>query len=308
MSSTSRAQSVQREQLAAIVPSLLGLPDHLTAAARRVHVEAFYTYLERCAVDWHGSVVRGNAGPTGVALGVRVPGRSALFMVPDLRRRGWRATDVGAALGAELALLGARALHFGQILLDPDDREGEAIVRGLGFEQLAQLEYRKVEPSFAAVPAAAAGVRWGSGEEVDDSTFADTIAGTYVDSQDCPDLNGIRPMADVVAAHRAAGLYQPQYWQMAYVDGVAAGCVLVTPLAYPGGFELVYLGVLPAFRGRGLGRVLTERAVHLARAGGGEALYLAVDARNGPARRVYEAAGFVTISLRNAYVYRWQVR
>ena len=66
-------------------------------------------------------------------------------------------------------------------------------------------------------------------------------------------------------------------------------------------WEVIYLGLTPAARGCGLGRAVIERALSLAR-GCVPWLELAVDVRNTPALRLYEAAGFVARSRRAVHL------
>jgi ribosomal protein S18 acetylase RimI-like enzyme len=54
---------------------------------------------------------------------------------------------------------------------------------------------------------------------------------------------------------------------------------------------VIYLGLTPAARGRGLGRAVLRRALELARANTPR-LELAVDLRNTPAVQLYRATGF----------------
>ena len=54
-----------------------------------------------------------------------------------------------------------------------------------------------------------------------------------------------------------------------------------------GNWELVYMGVRPEYRGRGLGRQIVEFAIGTAHLGGARQLVLAVDGQNDPALQVY---------------------
>ena len=65
----------------------------------------------------------------------------------------------------------------------------------------------------------------------------------------------------------------------------------------PDTWEVIYLGLTPAARGRGLGRKVIEHAVELA-APCVSRLELAVDVRNTPALRLYENTGFTPIDRR----------
>ena len=56
--------------------------------------------------------------------------------------------------------------------------------------------------------------------------------------------------------------------------------------------ELVYMGLVPESRGRGLGRRVLEAAIDQARRCGASQMILAVDRNNVPARTLYGRAGF----------------
>lgn len=75
-------------------------------------------------------------------------------------------------------------------------------------------------------------------------------------------------------------------------DGGWAG--IVTALEAGGGAaEVVGLWTAPEARGAGVGRALVEAAHAWARARGAARLVLWLDERNAPARRLYEACGYV---------------
>ncbi|HEX5165664.1 MAG TPA: GNAT family N-acetyltransferase [Thermomicrobiales bacterium] len=59
--------------------------------------------------------------------------------------------------------------------------------------------------------------------------------------------------------------------------------------------EIGHLGVLPGYRGRGLGRELLRWGVHYLRSRGVAEILLAVESRNNRALRIYERAGFVAV-------------
>ena len=42
--------------------------------------------------------------------------------------------------------------------------------------------------------------------------FAETILQTYRDSLDCPGLNGVRQIEDIIAGHKASGEFDPALW------------------------------------------------------------------------------------------------
>ena len=77
------------------------------------------------------------------------------------------------------------------------------------------------------------------------------------------------------------------------VDGVPAAIARRTTFA--GASYLSSIGTDPAFRGRGLGRLVTALAVADAVAAGSRWIYLGVFEENAVARRLYSALGFVQV-------------
>jgi ribosomal protein S18 acetylase RimI-like enzyme len=69
---------------------------------------------------------------------------------------------------------------------------------------------------------------------------------------------------------------------------------------------VAYLGVVPEARGRGLGMELIARALREAWAAGVRSVTLSVDARNRPAWKLYQAAGFEPHDRREVYLAIWR--
>jgi [ribosomal protein S18]-alanine N-acetyltransferase len=72
--------------------------------------------------------------------------------------------------------------------------------------------------------------------------------------------------------------------------------------------ELLSLGVLPAHRGRGIGRRLALRALDAARIRGAAAMFLEVADDNRPARLLYDSLGFRQVGRRRGYYARGPAR
>ncbi|HSQ57328.1 MAG TPA: GNAT family N-acetyltransferase [Gemmata sp.] len=117
------------------------------------------------------------------------------------------------------------------------------------------------------------------------------LLATYEGSLDCPELNG-RRTADELAASFAD---QPAEtaWYLAADGGDSIGAVILTAQPNSGAMELSYLGVVPAFRGRGVGGHLLEFALSEAHRRRSRAVTASVDVRNTIALRLYGRNGFV---------------
>ena len=85
-------------------------------------------------------------------------------------------------------------------------------------------------------------------------------------------------------------------------SGKPAGVLLLEQLEGGRAADLVYLDVVPEARGCGLGYELTCKAMFEAKAVGAAELTLCVDARNAPARRIYDQLGFVEFDRREVFL------
>jgi len=113
---------------------------------------------------------------------------------------------------------------------------------------------------------------------------------------DAPALNRIQMQAfarpaEVAGAHIAAGLAEThRHFVLAEIAGDAVGMVRCGTWAGVG--DITSLGVLPAWRGRGIGRALLLDAIATLFASGLERVDLEVETGNTTALRLYESIGF----------------
>lgn len=107
-----------------------------------------------------------------------------------------------------------------------------------------------------------------------------------------------QPLRDVLSIEELlAGFYQqdpqaPQHWYAVNYQGAVIGVLLLAPPLASGRWELMLMGLIPEWRGQGLGRSLLNKALALAQQAGSQEVILAVDAVNLPAKRLYRQAGF----------------
>ncbi|HUF57808.1 MAG TPA: GNAT family N-acetyltransferase [Thermohalobaculum sp.] len=110
-----------------------------------------------------------------------------------------------------------------------------------------------------------------------------------------------------VCTERGRGWSEAELAALASQPGVAVaaeddGFGVVRTAA--GEAEILTLAVVPAARGRGLGRALLDALTAAAAADGAARLVLEVAESNAAARRLYAAAGFAVIGRRRGYVHR----
>jgi ribosomal protein S18 acetylase RimI-like enzyme len=203
------------------------------------------------------------------------------------------------------ALVSGRA--FVQSLVEPDAGGEIAVLTGAGFECLAELIYIRLDLARLPAPSGQSALVWRRCGEFDEDELGRVIDDTYRDSLDCPGLAGIRSMPDVIAAHKVSGQFSPDSWWIVHLpaepgrQSAAAGCILINDAGLQAA-DLVYMGVVPACRGRGLGEAMVRGAADRVRQRGIRTLTAAVDAGNVRARRIYDRLGFVGTHRRLAYM------
>jgi ribosomal protein S18 acetylase RimI-like enzyme len=154
----------------------------------------------------------------------------------------------------------------------------------------------------ARVPARITPLRYEPYSDANRSVFHETLLRTYELTLDCPELNGIRTVEEIIEGHKAQGVFRPERWWLALEEGRPVGVLMLTEVTDWEGWDVEYLGVVPEARGRGVGRLLTVKAIGEARAGGASRLTLAVDRRNVPAWNLYRSLGFEESDQRDVFL------
>jgi mycothiol synthase len=237
----------------------------------------------------------------GAMLTQPLAGRAAAVWAPEVDP-SWRRAAIAAALvRAALDDLRVRGFRIAQALLDDSaPRHGGTDLAGGGMPRVTELVY--LERSTTVPLAVAAGlppIAWRGFGPATEAEFRAVLQETYIDSLDMPELEGIRSLDDIIAGHRAAGRFVAERWRVGRVEGEpdAAAVLLLSELPDRDAWEVAYLGLTPAARGRGLGRAVLAEGLALASAHVPR-LELAVDLRNRPANRLYQAAQFVPFDRR----------
>lgn len=281
------------------IGTVLGEEGGLASAGMAAH--AVRQYEEFCGVRCDVLMPQPNDANTPVVLMV-FPGRMGLlfFAAP-------RTPTSCHQLGTFLRQIGpcyrGQGLVILQSLTEIGDEARAEVLLAANFRLVTTLIYLERGTRYPWFdPPAATDARWRSYSASDAALFSATLRATYCGTLDCPELSGVRSDADILAAHQSSGVFLPDCWELAEIDGQLAGCILLNRVIGSRAFEVAYVGVVPAFRGRGVGRLLMLRALERARSGGAQQLTLAVDVRNVPARKLYENMGFRAITSRQAYL------
>lgn len=246
---------------------------------------------------------RATGRPVAATLLVPCPGRTALQFVSPVT------ADSNQAAATELIRTAAeaqdpRAVRLIQSLLDPGQDRTQRLLEAAGFHELATLTYMQARATRRSVPLELAeeNLRILHWAEANREAFAAAILASYKQTQDCPGLLGLRQIDDIIAGHMASGMFRPELWYALYRDQTPAGVMLLNEVPHNNAFELVYLGLSPAFRGRGLARRLLEHALAVVAAQKRSTLILAVDEQNTPAVRLYRGMGFQSTGSKRAMI------
>ena len=240
----------------------------------------------------------------GGAFAQMLPGRAAVITPPQIfENSAYGAAAIEDALLAAVEKeLRAGGMHLAQCLLPFGDSGAAATIRRTGFTHSADLLYLVASSeSFREAPLKQP-FELEPWNPADQSRLIRILDETYAGTLDCPEIDGLRDTADVLRGYLGTGEQRPGLWQIVREQGRDVGCLLLAFHSAGPHCELVYVGLVPAVRGRGWGIELTRHAQWLAREAGAERLVLAVDASNEPAVRMYVAAGFAAWDRRQLWI------
>ncbi|MEM1068025.1 MAG: GNAT family N-acetyltransferase [Planctomycetota bacterium] len=208
-----------------------------------------------------------------------------------------------------------RGVRFAQWATDPGDEQQSVAswCRGLGFQPIGTLDYLKgdVDPGKFATDVNASleyqAVDANSPSQYD--AFVEQVESTYEQTLDCPALASYRTSAETLRGYRASTAYDPSGWfrvveREASGQIAPVGCLILglhqpqrKAVSEPNAantspvLEVVYMGIVPTARGRGLGNEVIAHAMMIAQQKTAKQIILAVDQNNVPARNIYSRAG-----------------
>ena len=241
----------------------------------------------------------------GVLLTQSLAGKAAAIWAPEVVEGWGRAATARRLLSASLDHLRAEGFRIAQALVDESaPARASADLGRAGMARITVLDYleRDVTPPIN-LPRPRRDLSWRSYRPDSEAEFRAVLLATYAGTLDMPELEGVRSLDDVIAGHRAAGRFDPSRWLIGRVDGEPDASVVILLSALPDrdAWEIAYLGLTPAARGRGIGLASLEFARTLATPHA-RRLELAVDRRNTPAVRLYQSAGFLPFDHRAVHL------
>ena len=267
-------------------------------------VSSFLRYTEALRLDaMRGWFALANSRIVSTCVCVPSAGRTSMMLLPRDVGAGHENEAIQRLFDEAITAESARRTCLLQCLLDPADEGNRIKLQEMGFIDVAELVYmEKWQLPLSSMVEDCAG-RWVTYDSQLHAEFANVITESYVDTQDCQVLRGLREIDDIIAGHKAAGLFSPQRWLMRIDGDEAQGCILLNENPLHPTLEVAYVGVRPAHRRRGVGAALMSRAMTLAASERFERMTLAVDEKNAPAISLYEKLGFQRLTRRRALVF-----
>ncbi len=295
-----------------LAPAFRLLFEHLPQADREARIANALFLVERGELTREGVFVApGRDELLGALVCVPLKGASGLVWPPRAVDGAERRQVEDALVQRACAWLRRRGAKLAQALLAPEELGLAAPLVRNDFARITSLYYmrRDLEQSEAVASehvspghVGETTLNYASYQLADNSRFEQTLLRTYDNTRDCPELNGVRELPEIIEGHRAQGVHDPDHWWLAEESGQPRGVLLLAEIPDFGAWDLSYVGVVPEARGRGIGRALVCKALAEARAAGVEHMTLAVDIRNEPARRLYKNLGFRVTEQREVYL------
>jgi ribosomal protein S18 acetylase RimI-like enzyme len=268
------------------------------AAERETRAGRFADLVTSGEIDAGGILLAKRDGvPVGVAVVQLLSGGSAVVVPPA--PDGGETSDALAA--ATVAFLTSSSAVIAHLFLDPGEvAKADPLLRH-GFRPAATITHMLRD--LGHLPPPPRGLTFDPAD-ADPALFGKTLLATYHGSLDVPEANTDRPASAILAGYAEGQPDPPHWWLARDADGTSVGVVLLTAPRFHPAWELGYLGVVPAARGRKYGTALLRFALHTCEYLGGEHLTLSVDARNEPALAVYRDHGFKRYHEQRVFLWR----
>jgi ribosomal protein S18 acetylase RimI-like enzyme len=229
------------------------------------------------------------------------PGRTVLYFGTSALLLGNDPSAMHQGIEAVSAYYSTLNIEIAQVLLDPLDTATIAVYGQHQFQRMAELLYLQRSIRKTPMPAPLPGdFKLVPYSQETHAGFGTAILASYEKSLDCPALNGMRGIEDIIIGHKSAGKFDPNDWFLLLHAGQPVAVLLLAVTHQGDGMELVYLGLSPSVRGYGLGNYLMQVAE--ARVSGKklDKLSLAVDAINQPALKLYYRHGMKQVTTKVA--------
>lgn len=192
-------------------------------------------------------------------LPIASPGRTLLVLSPNSLFESSKTDGAERLIRSVCQEYARQDCKLAQVLLDPAAETVRSIYLRIGFKEMAELEYLQAPVRrIGTPPELPSDLQFATYSAETHDYFARAIQDSYANSLDCPALNGLREIEDVIEGHRAAGQvggdgnFDPLLWRVVLRRSVPqaapepCGVLLLCRTDPSEAMELVYLGVSPS--------------------------------------------------------------
>jgi ribosomal protein S18 acetylase RimI-like enzyme len=286
-----------------IGPAFELLLRHLPQSERDIRVGRVLELVRKGGMDVRGVFVLRDGGRlSGAIASELVAGAGAVVWPPAVE--AYRPDLEDGLVRHACDWLRAAGARLAQCLLSPQDAPLAApLLRG-GFARATTLVYLRHD--LASLPPPPNRLSFTAYDPARPGLFHHTLLRTYENTLDCPEVQGVRTVEEVIEGHRAQGVFDPARWGLALRGGQPVGVLVAAETAPGEEWDVGYMGVVPEARGWGVGGEMLAHALRAAREAGAPRVTLCVDLRNHPACRLYGRAGFVAYDERIVFLTVWR--
>jgi GNAT superfamily N-acetyltransferase len=218
--------------------------------------------------------------------------------ISKLTKQSESQTVRGGLLKAMNDYLTDSDIELARALIGPDDEAFEVQLESLGCTPIAMIESmfwpvgqvatagNDQEDSLAMLPS----------RFEDLSRLERVMNATYQDSLDCKDIRSVIGAERVLQSYASAPNANAGLWYVVELEGEDVGCLILADDDEDEQCEIMYLGIVPRHRGKGLGLRLVQHAQQFAADHDRRRVTVAADRANVPALRIYEEAGFIAFA------------
>ena len=233
-----RAPPANRREALDLV--LQDVPD----ARRADHITGLLAAADAGQIDLDGLFLARRDAEIVAAWAYLQPGRVASVW-PAVARDAEPEVTADALLEKVTLWLAHSGTQVAQALLAVDARQQTAQMARAGFTHMADLLYMVCLAGSFPTARPESGLQFEPAGATELARLATVVERTYEQTLDCPQLNGVRDVHDVLAGYRASGVFAAERWLIVHESGREVGCLLLTDHAGDDQWEIVYAGLVP---------------------------------------------------------------
>lgn len=288
-------------------------PDHYGAAlwmatggrsrhAHRGRVTALLAAEKQGKVSFDGlmTATRGNRVVSSIWC-LSQPGKIGTVWGPGILSEE---SDATADLLVQQAIAFAkqRECHLLQSLVGQENPGAGSLLAVSGFRSITLLSHLEALTEDITVEPPNSNIQFRRCEDYRSEAFQNLVAQTYEDSLDCPELDNMRDVEDVLEGYHATSSRSTYNWYTLEIDGESIGVIITAHHADPQQLELIYFGLTPRYRKLGLGGEMIRFVLQLAQFLGCRSTITGVDQRNAPAMALYRRFGFQQADVKELFL------